>query len=127
MRDLNAQVADGEMNVSIANTIRFPNGSQNDGVAHIENIAANHVDQKFLIYLADSEELLYESGAIAPNSHIDTIRLNRYLEPGRYKAIAIITGYETSNGDAIADFFNSLFNNHKKVGTLGAQINLVVE
>lgn len=125
--DLNAQVAEGEMNVSIANTIRFPNGSQNDGIANIENIEANHLDQKISLFLVDSNECIYESGAIAPGYHITNIKLNKYLEPGQYKAVALVTGYQHEEQGTVESFFNNLFNNHKKVGALGAQINLLVE
>lgn len=125
--DLNAQIEEGEMNVSIANTIRFPNGSQNEGYANIENIAANHLDQKVTIYLEDSNEILYESGAISPNYHIDKIKLKKYLEPGNYKAFALVSGFEHEEQGSIESFFNNLFNKHKKVGSIGAQINLLVE
>lgn len=111
--DLNAQVSEGEMNVSIANTIKFHNGSTNEGIAHIENIAANKLDQKVYITLADSEEVLYESGAIAPNHCINTIKLNKELSAGQYKANAIFKGYDPQS--------------HEEKGVIAAQINILVE
>lgn len=110
--DLNAQVNEGEMNVSIANTIKFPNGSLNEGIAHIENIAANHLDQKVSIYMQGSNELLYESGAIEPNHCINTIKLNKNLDPGIYKAIVIFKGFDV--------------NTRIEKGELSAQINIQV-
>ena len=38
----------------------------------IENIAANPMDQKVTLSLADSGEVLYQSDAIAPGSHVQT-------------------------------------------------------
>lgn len=110
--DLNAQVQDGEMNVSIANIIKFPNGSLNDGIAHIENIKANHVDQKVSIALLDDNCNVYESGAIAPNHCINNIRLNKKLEAGEYKAIATFKGFDIDT--------------HNEVGSISAQISLLV-
>lgn len=127
MRDLNATVDDGEMHVSIKNTITFPYGSQNEGTANIENIPANHVDQRYVIQLADTKEVIYESGTIPPNNHITNIKLNKELAPGAYKAVAIVTGYQREEDGSFEHFFNNLFNTHKKVGVLGAQINIVVE
>ncbi|MEG0070546.1 MAG: hypothetical protein RR671_02505 [Raoultibacter sp.] len=90
--DLNRRVEEGMMNISIASRITFPSGTS-AGTAHIENIAANPVDQKVVISLKDTDETLYESGAIAPGQHLDTIKLNRVLEAGSYDAIATFTGY----------------------------------
>lgn len=122
--DLNAQVAEGEMNVSIANTIKFPNGSLNEGDARIENIEANRVDQVVTIALKDSDEVLYESGAIQPGYFIQNISLNKNLEPGIYKAVALFTGYKHKQGN----IFESIFSGkHEKTGAIATEINLWVE
>lgn len=119
INDLNAQVRDGEMNVSINNTIEFTNGTLNPAVANIENIANNHVAQKVVIRLDGDDEILYESGAIAPGHYIGEITLNKELAPGKYVAKVTVTGY---NQDA--DFFG----NHAQYGApLSALINLVVD
>lgn len=110
--DLNAQVEDGEMNVSIANTIKFFNGSESEGIARIENIGANGVDQKVRITLKDSDEIIYESGAIPPDYSIETIHLNKHLDSGQYKAIALFTGYDCKS--------------HKVKGAVAAEINILI-
>ena len=128
--DLNATVAEGEMNVSIANTIVFENGSEGEGKARIYNHKNNHVNQKVSLYLGDQpteHDKIYESGAIEPHHHIDTIKINKYLEPGTYNAIAVITGYEQDSGDALRDFLINIFGGHKKTGVLGAKINLLIK
>ena len=128
--DLNATVAKGEMNVSIANTIVFENGSEGEGKARIYNHKNNHVNQKVSLYLGDhptENDKIYESGAIEPHHHIDTIKINKYLEPGIYNAVAIVTGYEQDSGNALQDFLKNIFGGHKKTGALGAKINLLIK
>lgn len=109
--DLNRQVDEGMMNISIAATITFEEGS-GFGDARIENAEANRFDQRVAITLDDTGETVYESGAIAPGSHIQSIQLDRTLEPGTYPATATFTGYDTET--------------HAEKGRAAAQIRLVV-
>lgn len=109
---LNEEVAKGMMNISIAVAIVFPDGTS-EGEARIENIAANPVDQKVTITLEDSGETVYESGAIAPDQHIQNIKLSKDLDPGEYSAIATFTGYDRET--------------HKQTGQAAARITLRVE
>lgn len=109
---LNEEVAKGMMNISIAASITFADGSS-EGEARIENIAANPMDQKVTIALKDGDEVVYESGAIAPDQHIQNIKLSRDLEPGEYAAVATFTGYDRET--------------HKKTGQAAAEITLRVE
>lgn len=109
---LNEEVAKGMMNISIAAVITFPDGAS-EGEARIENIAANPMDQKVTIALKDGDEVVYESGAIAPDQHIQNIKLSRDLEPGEYAAVATFTGYDRET--------------HKKTGQAAAEITLRVE
>lgn len=109
---LNEEVAKGMMNISIAAVITFPDGAS-EGEARIENIAANPMDQKVTIALKDGDEVVYESGAIAPDQHIQNIKLSRDLEPGEYAAVAMFTGYDRET--------------HKKTGQAAAEITLRVE
>ena len=106
------------MNISIANTIRFfnSNSERQDnglGLARIDNIENNHVDQKVKLVFEGTNEVIYESGAIAPGSYIENIRLNRYIEPGVYKLNAIFIGYDQES--------------HKETGSLGCVVNLYIE
>ena len=106
---LNEEVAKGMMNISIAASITFADGSS-EGEARIENIAANPMDQKVVITLKDS---VYESAAIAPDQHIQTIKLTKDLDPGQYAAVATFTGYDRET--------------HKQTGQAAAEIVLNVE
>lgn len=125
--DLNAQVKDGEMNVSIANTIKFPDGSLNDGEAKIENISANHVDQVVELQLVNDGEVLYKSGAIEPGHYIQNIRLNKSLEPGAYRAKVLFTGYKRCEDGSFEQFIQRITNSHQKTGVIAAEVNLLVE
>lgn len=109
--DLNRQVKEGMMNISIASRITFESGTA-PGLARIENIAANPMDQKVTIALRDTGEIVYESGALAPGQHIKTINLTRELPPGTYDALATFTGYKKET--------------HEETGTSAAEIVLHV-
>lgn len=109
--DLNRQVAEGMMNISIAATITFEDGSA-EGEARIQNIEGNKRDQKVVITLDEGDEVIYESGAIPPGSHIQTIKLNRDLDAGSYDATATFVGYDLET--------------HQETGKAAAQIKIVV-
>lgn len=109
---LDEEVKKGMMNISIAASITFADGAS-EGEARIENIAANPVDQKVVITLKDTGETVYESGAIAPDQHIQTIKLMKDLDPGEYAAVAMFTGYDRET--------------HKQTGQAAAEIVLNVE
>lgn len=98
--DLDERVAEGSMNVSIASNIRFAEGSTS-AQARIENIEANHYDQKVALVLNETGETLYESGAIAPGQRIDMIEISRPLENGVHEATAVFTGYDRDTHAAI--------------------------
>lgn len=109
--DLNRQVQEGMMNISIAATITFTDGNA-EGEARIENIEGNYRDQKVKITLNDTDEVVYESGAIPPGSYIQRIKLSKDLDPGTYNATATFTGYDVET--------------HEERGKAAAEIRLVV-
>lgn len=109
--DLNRQVEEGMMNISIAGVLSSPDGRTAE--ARIENIEANGRDQKVVITLDETGEVLYESGAIAPGQYVQTIELARDLEPGVYEVTATFTGYDLDT--------------HEEDGRAAAQVKLQVE
>lgn len=110
--DLEKTIAEGMMNISIASNITV-SAQTGQAEARIENIAANKVDQKVTLELADTGEVIYESGAIAPGSHVQTIQLDANLEPGVYGALATFDGYDIET--------------REKKGTAAAKVTLAVE
>lgn len=111
LADLNRIVEEGMMNISIAATVTFEDGTS-EGEARIENIAANTRDQKVTITLNDTGEVVFESGAIAPGSYLQYIKLNKDLEAGTYMATATFQGYDPET--------------HEERGAAAAEIRLVV-
>ena len=110
--DLEKAVAEGMMNISIASNIKA-SAQTGQAEARIENIAANTMDQKVTLKLADSGEVIYESGAIAPGSHVQTVQLDADLAPGAYDVLATFDGYDVET--------------REKKGTAAAEVTLTVE
>lgn len=110
--DLNRRVEEGMMNISMSSVITFANGTS-QGEARIENIEANQKDQKVTITLIDTDEVVYESDALAPGQYIQYITLNKNLPAGTYEAVAMFDGYELET--------------HKKIGSAGVKVKLVVQ
>ena len=109
--DLDRQVEEGMMAVSISSSIAFDDG-QAEGEARIENVPGNRVDQKVVITLDDTGEVLYASKALEPGTHVQRIRLSRDLDPGTYAATAVFTGYDRET--------------HAQRGSAGVQVTLHV-
>lgn len=115
--ELNRTVEEGMLNISISSEIKFANG-ESEGTAYIENVPSNRYDMSVAITLDDDDdesddEVVYESGIIAPNSFIERIKLNRVLSAGEYPATATFTAYDPSTGE--------------KVGQAAAKVKLVIE
>lgn len=92
--DLDEQVAWYSMEISIASYMEVRE-SETEVEARIENVEANHCDQKVMLYEAGHpDDVLYESGAIAPGEYIQDIELAHPLEPGRHDIVAVFQGYE---------------------------------
>lgn len=109
--DLNRTVNDDVINISIASTIIFHEGD-GPGEACIDNTASIKHNQKVTIVLDEGNETIYESDAIAPGAYVQSIHLNRDLDPGTYAATALFTQYDC--------------NTHEEQGSAAAQIDLVV-
>ena len=110
--DLERQIAEGMMNISIASNVLV---SSESGMAELrlENIAGNSMDQKVTVTLDETGETLYQSEAIAPGTCIQEAELSRTLSPGSYEATATFVGYDPES--------------HETEGTSAAKILLTVE
>ncbi len=107
--ELNRIVEEGMFNISINPNIYFENGEA-EGEVRIENSPANHYLMKVEITLDDSGEVVYTSGLIEPNYHIQTAKLAIPLEEGSYEATAVFTAFDPAN--------------ESKVGQAAAKIKL---
>ena len=92
--DLDSQVDWYSMEISVAATINVREG-ETEAEARIENVANNHCDQKVRIYPAgDPDDVLYQSGAIAPGEYIQYVELAHPLEVGTHQLTVEFQGYE---------------------------------
>ncbi len=110
--ELDRVVEEGMLNISIASVIEFANGTS-EGTAYIENVPSNKYVMKVTITLDSNNEVVYESGGITPDSHIDTIKLSKALEAGTYPATATFTAYDPDSLE--------------EVGQAAAKITIVVD
>lgn len=94
--DLDSQVDWYSMEISCASAMTMLEG-QTEVDARIENVVNNHCDQKVKMYLTGSpDDVLYESGAIAPGEYIQTVPLKRALPVGRHAVTVEFQGYDQS-------------------------------
>ena len=70
-----------------------------EGNLNIVNPATNSVYLEVEITRDDTEEVIYKSGAIPPNSYIDNDKLSTVLEEGEYNATASVHAYDPENPD----------------------------
>lgn len=110
--ELDRVVEEGMLSISIASVIEFQNGTS-EGTAYIENVPSNKYVMKVTITLDSNDEVVYESGGIKPDSHIDTIKLTKDLAAGTYPATATFTAYDPDSLD--------------EVGQAAAKITIVVD
>jgi len=71
----------------------FADGSSN-GDFRIENPHYNIYPMVVQIYLDETDELIYDSGGILPNQHIDNAKLISALDAGTYNATAVLNAYD---------------------------------
>ena len=95
---LNQTVAEGMMNVSINPSPMFKDG-RSKGNLRIENIKANHYSYIITIYLEKGNEMVYQSGLLAPGYYIEKAKLSKNLKKGNYPATALFEAYEKSPED----------------------------
>ncbi len=97
--ELNRIVEEGMFNISINPAPVFPSGSE-PGNLRIENIPSNKYNMTVKITLDETGEIIYQSGIIEPNHHIESDVLDVILEKGKYNATAVFTAYEPENNRA---------------------------
>ena len=79
----------------------------------IENVPGNHYLMKVQITLDETGEVIYTSGLIEPNYHVQTAPLDKELAAGVYDATALFYAIDPDT--------------ETEVGTAGAKITITVE
>ena len=111
--ELNRVVEEGMFNIAINTYLIFPDGN-GEGLANIENIAANRYNMTVQITLDSTGETVYQSKGIRPGQYIQYIRLSEDLPAGVYNATAVFTAHMPDDEHSIA-------------GQAGAKLVLEVE
>lgn len=94
--DLDADVAWHSMEISVASHVTMAEGSTACEL-RVENIEANHCDQKVRVWETGHEDdVLYESGAIAPGEYLQFVELAHALPVGTHTFTVQFQGYEQS-------------------------------
>ena len=95
---LNRVVEEGYMNISINVNPTFVNGKL-EGTLQIENGPANKYDQYVTITRDDTGEIIYVSGLLPPNHHIQEDVLLVDLDAGDYPCTATFTAYDEEQNE----------------------------
>lgn len=95
---LNRVVEEGYMNISINVNPTFVNGTS-EGTLQIENGPANKYDQYVTITRDDTGEIIYKSGLLPPNHHIQEDVLLVDLEAGDYPCTASFVAYDEEQNE----------------------------
>ena len=90
---LNRVVEEGCMSISINTNPTFATGEA-AGTLRIENVPANRYDQMVTITLDETGEIVYESGLLSPNYHIQEDNLLIDLDAGDYPCTAHFVAYD---------------------------------
>lgn len=94
--ELDRMVEEGMFNISIASTVEFADGAS-EGELRIENVPGNPYLMKVEISRDDTGEVVYTSGLIEPNRHIQRARLAIDLDAGAYPCTAVFYAYDQEN------------------------------
>ena len=70
-----------------------------EGTLRIENPGHNTYPFAVEIYLAGSNEKIYESGAVMPDQHIAKGKLEKVLPQGTHEAVAYINAYDPDTNE----------------------------
>ena len=95
---LNRVVEEGFMNICINVNPTFVNGTS-EGTLQIENGPANKYDQYVTITRDDTGEIIYVSGLLPPNHHIQEDVMLVDLDAGDYPCTATFTAYDEEQNE----------------------------
>ncbi|WP_308754458.1 hypothetical protein [uncultured Anaerotruncus sp.] len=110
-KELNRIVEEGMFNISINTAPIFENGGA-EGPLQIENVPGNRYLMQVQITLDDTGELIYKTGLIEPNHHIQNTKLDVELGKGEYLATAVFNAYDPET--------------EEYVGSAGAKLTITV-
>ncbi len=97
---LNKQVEEGMFNIAIASYIELENGSS-PADWEIENIPGNRYLMQVTVTRDDNGQVIYETGIIDPNYHIQRAPLDYNLPKGIYECTAVFTALDPETEEPV--------------------------
>lgn len=94
--ELDRVIKQSNIVVSINTNMTMKDGKSKANVK-IENVPNNHYAMKVIIKLRNSNKIIYKSGFIEPNYHIQDANLLKKLPKGKYDALAVFEAYTLKN------------------------------
>lgn len=98
--ELDRIIEEGMFQISIASEVTMENGAS-EAPLQIENVPGNRYLMQVSITQDGTGELLYESGILDPNYHIQTAPLLVDLDPGVYQATAVFRALDPETEDEV--------------------------
>lgn len=111
VEELNKQVEEGMINISMNIYPTFENGTAKGDLLIINN-TINRYPQIIEIYTKDDNKLIYRSGVIPVGGRVDYAQLNENLPAGTYNCVAYFNAINTETEEF--------------VGKAGAEIQITV-
>lgn len=93
-------VEEGTFDTVIASQITLDDGTS-EGEFAIENVPGNHYLMKVTITRDDTGDVVYESGIIEPDHHIQRTKLAKDLDAGSYDCTAVFTALDPGTEAAV--------------------------
>lgn len=93
-------VQEGMFSISIASVIEFPDGAA-EGEMRIENAPNNRYLMRVTLVRDDTGEIVYQSGIIEPNHHIQRAQLAVDLPAGTYACTASFEAFDAETEEAV--------------------------
>ena len=109
--EIDRVVSEGMFNISIASAVVFEDG-QSEGELKIENVPGNRYLMQVDIARQDTNEIIYSSGILDPNSHIQFDKLSVDLPKGEYPCTATFHALDPET--------------EEEIGVAAANINVLV-
>lgn len=100
--ELDRVVGEGMFHVVINPEPIFRDGTS-DGNLEIENVPNNHYAMVVQILLQDTGEVIYDSGLINPNYHIQKDKLDVDLDAGEYPAEGVFYAYDMDSLEEVGN------------------------
>lgn len=97
---LNSQVDEGMFNIAIAQMVEFESGTS-EGDWEIENVPGNRYLMQVTVTRDDNGSVVYESGILDPNYHIQRAPLAYDLPAGNYPCTAVFTALDPETEEMV--------------------------